>query len=177
MKIIALGASNSKASINKVFASYVAHQIAASEIEVLDLNQYDLPLYSIDQENGIGIPQLAYDFLRKIESADLLVVSLAEHNGSYTTAFKNLFDWTSRLKLKMFEAKKMVLLSTSPGARGGKGVLEAALARFPIHGANIIMHFSLPKFEDNFKYEQGILNPELRAEFEAKLRVLDFHLV
>ena len=60
----------------------------------------------------------------------------------------------------------MLLLSTSPGGRGGKGVMDAALVRFPIHGAEIIEHFSLPKFNENFDDEQGITDPVLKAEFE-----------
>jgi NAD(P)H-dependent FMN reductase len=174
MKILAFGASYSKSSINKVFASYVANQIGAAEVEVLDLNQYDLPLFTVDKEMEIGAPELVKDFLNKIEKSDLLVISMAEHNGSYTAAFKNLFDWTSRSKLKMFENKKVILLSTSPGPRGGKGALDAALVRFPIHGANIIMTFTLPKFADNFALGEGIINEELRKELELKFGALQW---
>nr|MBP7644875.1 NAD(P)H-dependent oxidoreductase [Saprospiraceae bacterium] len=93
MKIIAIGASYSKTSINRVFAKYVAEQIEDAQTEVMDLNIYDLPLYTTEKEKEIGIPQSARDFVIKLDEADLLVISLAEHNGTYTTAFKNLFDW------------------------------------------------------------------------------------
>ena len=46
MKIIAIGASYSKTSINRVFAKYVAEQIEDAQTEVMDLNIYDLPLYT-----------------------------------------------------------------------------------------------------------------------------------
>jgi chromate reductase len=175
MKILAFGASYSRNSINKMFAAFVANQIQNGEVEVLDLNQFDLPLFTIDKEKEVGAPNAARDFLAKLESADLLVISMAEHNGSYTTAFKNLFDWTSRVKLKMFENKKVILLSTAPGQRGGKGVLDAALIRFPIHGAQILMSFSLPKFAENFDEINGIVNEELRQEFISKMNVLDLN--
>lgn len=173
MKILAIGASYSKSSINKIFAAHVAH-LLEGEVEVLDLNQFDLPIYNTDLEEAGVFPEAAKSFLRKIEWADLIVISLAEHNGSYTAAFKNLFDWTSRVKLKMFENKKMILLSTAPGARGGKGVLDAALVRFPIHGAQIIFSFSLPKFGENFDARDGILNHELRNDLELKLKLVQF---
>ena len=39
-KIVALGASNSKESINKKLASYVANKITNSTLNILDLNDY-----------------------------------------------------------------------------------------------------------------------------------------
>ncbi|MFZ9847656.1 MAG: NADPH-dependent FMN reductase [Flavobacteriales bacterium] len=176
MKILAFGASYSSNSINRIFAAYVANQIQNAEVEVLDLNQFDLPLFTVDKEKEVGASNVAREFLAKLESADLLVVSMAEHNGSYSTAFKNLFDWTSRVKLKMFENEKMILLSAAPGPRGGKGVLDAALIRFPIHGAQILMSFSLPKFADNFDEINGIVNEDLRHELFSKLNALDLRV-
>ncbi|MDZ7613633.1 MAG: NAD(P)H-dependent oxidoreductase [Flavobacteriaceae bacterium] len=149
MKIVAFGASSSKHSINKRFAHYTA-QLLDPKAELLDLADFPLPVFSVDLEKEEGIPVQAMNFITKIKSANLLVISLAEHNGSYTAAFKNLFDWTSRAEPKLFAGMKMLLLSTAPGPRGGLGVMEAALVRFPIHGANIVAHFSLPKFAENF---------------------------
>lgn len=169
MKIVAFGASYSKQSINKEFAIFTANQFRNAEIEVLDLNNYNLPLFTVDVESEIGSPQNVKLFLDKLEQADLLIISMAEHNGSYTTAFKNLFDWTSRLKMKMFEGKKIVLLSTAPGQRGGLGVIEAAKARFPIHGAIIIATFSLPFFQENFDVEKGIVNEKLESQFREMI--------
>lgn len=169
MKIVAFGASNSKNSINQKLATYTANQFKNSQVEILDLSQLDLPIYSVDREQNEGIPVLIKDFIKKIESSDLLIISLAEHNGTYTTAFKNLFDWASRAKQKTFEDPKMLLLSTSPGPRGGLGVMEAAISRFPYHGANIVGSFSLPNFSSNFDGTNGILDAELKNKFEEIL--------
>lgn len=165
MKIIAFGASASKTSINKVFADYTARLFVGHDIEVLDLVDYPAPLYTVDVEREQGIPQNIVELNDKLQSADLLIISMAEHNGSYTAVFKNLFDWLSRYNLKMFDQKKMLLLSTAPGGRGGLGVMEAALVRFPIHGAEIVGHFSLPRFQDNFDMEQGIIDPSLAETY------------
>jgi chromate reductase, NAD(P)H dehydrogenase (quinone) len=165
MKILAFGASCSKQSINKKFAGFVARQFDNAKIELLDLNNYKVPLFTVDAESETGFPENVKLFLDKLKEADLLIISMAEHNGSYTAAFKNLFDWTSRLKAKMFENKKMLLLSTSPGQRGGSGAIEAARIRFPKHGAEIIATFSLPYFQENFDVEKGIVNKELDKQF------------
>lgn len=167
MKIVAFGASCSKNSINKCFARYAASQFNSAETEVLDLNDYELPLFTVDAESETGIPKNARSFLDKLESADLLIISMAEHNGSYTAAFKNLFDWTSRIKANIFEGMKILLLSASPGKRGGLGALEAARSRFPRHGAEIIGDFSLPYYDDNFNPETGISDQELDNQFKA----------
>jgi len=105
MKIIAFGGSNSKNSINKKLATYASSLFVNASVEILDLNDYALPLFSVDLEKEIGQPQLAKDFLDKIASADFLVVSLAENNGNYSAAFKNLFDWSSRHAKEVFQQK------------------------------------------------------------------------
>jgi chromate reductase len=169
MKIIAFGASTSRASINKTFATYVASQFSKAEIEVLDLNDYPLPLFSIDLEKEVGIPENAKLFYDKLKEAELIVISIAEHNGSYTAGFKNLFDWVSRHELKMFADKKLILVSTAPGARGGISALEAAKDRFPRHGGEIVMSFSLPNFGQNFSPENGIFNESLFYDFNGAI--------
>lgn len=72
-------------------------------------------MFSEDKENAIGKPEIAKDFLAKIKNCDALIISFAEHNGSYSVAYKNLFDWCSRINPQVYQGKAMVLLSTSPG--------------------------------------------------------------
>lgn len=162
MKIIAFGGSPSKNSINKKLATYAASLFENAEVETLDLNNFQMPLFSVDIEKEIGQHPLAKAFLEKMASADILVVSLAENNGNYSAAFKNIFDWCSRIGAKVFQDKPMLLMATSPGARGGATVLEIAKNAFPRYGASIKATFSLPSFNDNFDVEKGkISNVEL----------------
>jgi len=144
-KIIAFGASSSKTSINKQLATYTANLFKHAEVEVPDLNDFEMPIYSIDKENESGIPKLAHDFYSKLTTADLIIISFAEHNGAYSAAFKNIFDWISRINAKTFQEKPMLLLSTSPGLKGGSSVLEIAKNRFPFQGGVVKGSFSLPK--------------------------------
>jgi chromate reductase len=159
-KIIAFAGSNSKQSINKKLAAYTANQIENVEVILLDLNDFELPLYGIDYEIAHGIPDNAQQFLNEIIASDGIVLSLAEHNGAYATVFKNIFDWMSRIDGKLWSNKPMLLMATSPGGRGGATVLEIAKGRFPFMGGNIIAEFSLPFFGKNFS-EDGLLDAEL----------------
>ncbi|MDC8004330.1 NAD(P)H-dependent oxidoreductase [Aureisphaera galaxeae] len=170
-KIVALGGSNSKNSINKTLASYAASLVENSEVEVIDLNDYRLPLYGIDEETENGIPEDARKLDALLSSADGLVISLAEHNGSYSVAFKNVFDWLSRIDKEVWKQKPMLLMATSPGGRGGVTVLQAAKMSFPYLGGNIIADFSLPSFHKNFS-ENALLDEALKSDLDGKIDLL-----
>jgi chromate reductase len=175
MKIIAFGGSPSKNSINKKLATYTASLFENAEVEVLDLNDYEMPLFSVDVEVVIGQHPLAKAFLEKIASADFIVLSLAENNGNYSVAFKNIFDWCSRINGKVFQQKPMLLMATSDGKRGGASVLEIAKNALPRYGADIKGVFSLALFYDNFDMEIGkISNAELDGQLRDIITSLDF---
>ncbi len=169
--IVAIGGSNSSVSINKQLAIYAASQVAGAEVVSIDLNTFSMPLYGIDEENTNGIPENAIKLNEIINSSDGIVLSLAEHNGAYTAAFKSMYDWLSRIDKKVWKDKPMLLMATSPGGRGGQTVLGIAKAGFPFLGGNIIADFSLPFFNKNFTKE-GIIDVELNKELNNKIDLL-----
>lgn len=157
MKVLTFGTSNSKNSINKKLAFYAVQQINNADISLIDIHDFEMPIYSVDRETEFGIPQLAHDFYNAIGAADTIVMSFAEYNGSYTSAYKNLFDWTSRIDMKVFQNKPILMLSTSPGPGGAQSVLAAAQASAPYFAATVIAAISLPSFFDNFDLEEGVV--------------------
>ncbi|GAA6203231.1 NAD(P)H-dependent oxidoreductase [Thalassotalea sp. SU-HH00458] len=150
MKILTFAASSSSKSINKTLATYAASLVKSADVEVLDINDYEMPLFSEDKEAILGQPKEAKAFYQKITQADALIISFAEHNGSYTAAYKNLFDWTSRINQKLFQNKPMVLLATSPGPGGAATVLNAAVTSAPYFNGDVKASLSIPSFYDNF---------------------------
>lgn len=173
MKVLAFAASSSTKSINKMLVTYAVSLLVDAEVEILDLNDYELPLFSVDKEEEIGQPSLAKDFLRKIGKSDTLVISFAEHNGSYSVAYKNLFDWCSRINPKIFQGKPMVLLSTSPGTGGGANVLVAAKNSAPFFAGDVKASLSIPSFYENFDLESKKLkNGELHEQLERAVKSL-----
>ena len=169
--ILAFGASNSKNSINKMLAMFASTQIPDAEVTLLDLNDFEMPIYSIDREKESGIPALAHEFKAHIKNADGIIISFAEHNGAYSTAFKNIFDWISRIEKNVWLDRPMFLLATSPGKRGGKSVLGIAANQFKFMNTNLLVSFSLPLFRENFSKEDGIVNQELLASFNQQVNI------
>ncbi|KII77288.1 NADPH-dependent FMN reductase [Vibrio renipiscarius] len=159
MNILAFGASTSSTSINKTLANYAAHQLAQkvndAEITLIDLNQFPVPLFSEDVEKEIGQAEAAKAFLEQIAQADVLIISFAEHNGSYTAAYKNLFDWASRINPQVFQGKSAVYFATSPGPGGGKNVLATATASAGYFGAEVKASLSIPSFYEHFDFATG----------------------
>ncbi|MEM9556398.1 MAG: NAD(P)H-dependent oxidoreductase [Acidobacteriota bacterium] len=172
MKILAFGASSSRRSINHQLARHAAdivreELVTDAQSEEFNLSRLVLSLYSEDLEREQGAPDAARDFLEAIGRADALIISFAEHNGSYTAAFKNLFDWASRIERKVYQGKPAVFLSTSPGARGAASVLETALSSAPFFGALVRASVSIGSFHESFDVETGRL---VEADAAARLR-------
>ena len=170
MKILALAASNSRQSINKDLIAYAVSLLHQHEVEILDINDYDMPIYSSDLEEAHGIPAAASEFLKRIEAVDALVISYAEHNGNYTVAYKNLFDWASRANREVYQGKPLVMLATSPGPGGAQSVLELARASAHFFNGEVKASLSVPDFYDNFDQDKGELkNPDLISKLRSAL--------
>jgi len=178
MKILAFAASGSSKSINHQLVTHAADVLKTeiineAQIELLDINDYEMPIYTSDREEAGGIPELARQFAAKIGTADALLISYAEHNGNYSAAYKNLFDWTSRLEGKVFQDKSMVILATSPGAGGAANVLNLAKTSAPHFGADVKADLSIASFYDVFDAGNGhIKDADIQAQLRAALATL-----
>lgn len=171
MKVVAFGASTSSTSINKTLASYAAHLIEGADVEVIDLNDFPAPLFSEDAEKELGHLDSAQKFLAKIGRADAVVVSFAEHNGNYTAAYKNLFDWATRIERNVFQNKPVVYLATSPGPGGAQSVLSIAMGSAKYFGADVKASLSIPSFYDVFDVEtNSVKDADIQAQL---LQVMD----
>jgi NAD(P)H-dependent FMN reductase len=167
-KILAFAGSTSSTSINKELAGFAAENLENTAFDIIDLRDFNIPIYSQDEEKENGLPEGAKRFSALFEQYDGFILSLAEHNGSYAAAFKNIFDWSTRVEKNFFRDKPLLLMATSPGGRGGATVLNTAATSFPHMGAKSITTFSLPGFYDNFK-EGKIVNDEFASVLKEKV--------
>jgi chromate reductase len=175
MNLLIIAGTTHRESINLALAIHTGRQVPGADLNILDLNDFEMPIYSQDVEEESGVPEEAGKFLEAIGEADGIVLSLAEHNGSYSAAFKNIYDWASRKEQKVWQDKPMLLMATSPGGRGGATVLAAGEATFPRMGANLVGTFSLPSFYDFFS-DEGISDADSKEKFEAAVSALIQHL-
>ncbi len=177
MKTLAFGASNSRMSINKALATHAAEVLAdevmQTDIEIIDLNSFEAPFYSPEYEELHGVPESVKALKAKVIAADQIIISFAEHNGSYVAFYKNLFDWMSRMEGPVFDGKKMVLMATSPGGKGAASVLAQAETSMPFFGATVAATLSVPKFHEVFDREEGqLIDDELKAALREALSTL-----
>ncbi|MGJ8746055.1 NADPH-dependent FMN reductase [Polaribacter sp.] len=170
-KILAFAGSTSSTSINKKLATFAAENLENTSFDVVDLRDFTLPIFSEDEEKN-GFPEDAKKFNSLLDNYNGFILSLAEHNGSYAAAFKNMFDWSSRIKTNVFRDKPLLLMATSPGGMGGRFVLAAGEQRFSRQGASSLITFSLPSFYDNFK-ESKIVNKELLASLKEQVKAFE----
>ncbi len=178
MRVLAFAASNSRHSINRQLVAHAAELLRTElledvEIDHLDINDFEMPIYSIDREQSDGVPALAQEFRERILAADRILISFAEHNGHYCAAYKNLFDWVSRLEGRVYQGRAMVLLATSPGKGGARSVLNAAVEGAPHFGCDLRGSMSVPNFHANFDVDAGALRtPEMSAALRDVLSEL-----
>lgn len=159
--ILAFAGSNSSSSINQKLTEFVASQLKEHQARVLSLIHYAVPIYSEDIENKDGVPGMILALHKEISEADALIIAVNEHNGGWSAFFKNIIDWLSRLDRNFLENKKILLISTSPGQRGGRSALEFGKNILPRFGGKVIENFSFPSFYANFSAEENTVVDEM----------------
>lgn len=178
MKILAFAATNHKNSINKQLVTHATNVlktdfISEAEVEIIDLNDYEMPIFSPERQAEGGVPEFAQKFFDKISEADAVIISFAEYNGNYTVAYKNIFDWASRIQMKVYQGKKVMHMSSSIGPNGGANVLRLANDSAPHFGADLKASFSVGPFGEKFDSNKGALSdPELAETLRASLKLL-----
>lgn len=167
--ILAFAGSNSSTSINFKLVKYTASLATDHTVQLLNMANLPFPMYSEDYEKENGFLNSLVEVKDDIRNADALIISVNEHNSNPSAYFKNFLDWLSRLDRKFLEEKKVLLMSTSPGGRGGVGAHEVVKNMLPRFGATTITSFSLPSFHQNFNEDDGITNPELSEAHQKAL--------
>lgn len=139
---------------------------------IVDINDYEMPIFSIER-HAEGTPQPAQELFDRIGAADAVLISFAEHNGTYTAAWKNIHDWMSRIDMAIYQGRKVAMFAASPGGRAGANVLGNALSTGPFFGADLVGSMGVGRFAEAFDSEKGeLVDPDLRAEFEKILQAL-----
>ena len=171
-KILAFTGSNSTNSLNHKLLKYASSLIKNNEVNVIDLNDYNAPMYSIQLQKENGFPEEIIKLNELIQEYNAFIVAVPEHNGMMPAFFKNIMDWLSRLDRKLFHGKPILLLSTSPGKSGGSRGLKILELFIGYFAGSVAGTFSLPNFNENFdtvsnQIKDKTKNTELTELLEA----------
>lgn len=126
-KILFFAGSARKDSLNKKLADY-ASQIArdaGADVTLIDLRDFEMPLYDGDLEEADGIPENAKRLKQIFVDHDAFFIASPEYNSSFSALLKNTLDWISRphqeneTPLSAYNGKVAALGAVSPGGLGG----------------------------------------------------------
>ena len=142
-RILAFSGSARKESLNRKFLGVAVQAVRAAggEVTLIDLNDYELPLYHGDLEEAKGLPANAVKLIELITRHAALLIASPEYNSSITAVFKNTIDWVSRPApggRSPFSNKIVALMSASAGALGGLRGLVHVRAIFGNLGAVVL---------------------------------------
>ncbi|MDO5057385.1 MAG: NAD(P)H-dependent oxidoreductase [Lautropia sp.] len=154
--ILFFNTSNSSQSINGQLLHAAAALLPRHQADFRSVQDFPLPLFGVDLEKQ-GFPEALTTFFAALDAHDAVVFGCAEHNGHVTAAFKNLFDWATRYprgEQKIFSGKPVLLLSTSPGARGAQGAAAWLEKMLGYYNADLVGTYSLGNFGTHFSQGQ-----------------------
>jgi len=108
-------------------AAQAALERAGAAPTLIDLADFELPLYNADLEARAGIPAAARRLQALIAAHQALLIASPEYNGSITPLLLNTLDWCSRSDpndragsgLAIFADKPAALIGSSPSWTGG----------------------------------------------------------
>jgi NAD(P)H-dependent FMN reductase len=108
-------------------ARLAAVESAGGRGTLIDLADFDRPLYHGDLEARAGLPDSARRLQGLIAEHGALLIATPEYNGTITPLLLNTLDWCSRSDpqratgsgLAIFADKPAAVVGSSPGALGG----------------------------------------------------------
>lgn len=126
VKILAFSGSARKDSYNQKLVNIAASgaKKAGAEVTVINLGDFEMPIFNQDLEDAQGMPELANAFKKLLIEHDGFLIASPEYNSAFSPLLKNAIDWASRRQdeeppLLAFRGKAAVIMSASPGALGG----------------------------------------------------------
>ncbi len=132
------------------FEKYLkANNIATTEI--LDLKEYNFPLFEERLQFLKEPNQLLIEFTHKIIASDGIIIVTPEYNGGYPASLKNVID----VLLEEWRHKPIAIATVSAGAFGGsQAIISLQFTLFKMKAWPIAEIYSVAKVNEAYD-EQG----------------------
>jgi NAD(P)H-dependent FMN reductase len=181
-KILAFAGSARRDSWNRKLVRVAADAAskAGSEVMLIDLADYRLPLYDGDLEQAEGLPDNAIKLKNLFTAHDALLIAAPEYNSSITPLLKNTLDWVSRewqgeSGLAPYQNKVAAIIAASPGQFGGMRMLPHLRQILNTLGVLVLPgQVSVPGAHLAFDSDGRLIAPQRLYELVTELiRVVD----
>jgi NAD(P)H-dependent FMN reductase len=171
VKVLAFAGSARRDSLNKRLARSAAAAVEAAggAVTLLDLDDYEMPVYHGDLEAKEGLPAAARRLREAFLAHDALLIVSPENNASVPAALKNAIDWVSRPHagqngLVPYQGKVAAIMAASPGALGGLRGLVHLRAILQTLGVLVLSEqLALPRAHEAFADDGGLKDPRHNA--------------
>jgi NAD(P)H-dependent FMN reductase len=145
------------------FKNYIETNALAS-VEILDLKQYQFPIFEERLKFQKNPSSMVVEFAGKIKSADGVIIVTPEYNGGYPASLKNVID----LLIEEWKRKPIAISTVSSGGFGGMQVITSLQFSFwKLQALSVPAMFPVPKVSEAFD-EQGNPNERIETEKRAK---------
>jgi NAD(P)H-dependent FMN reductase len=136
--------------VSLFFKSFIEQQNIAS-VEILDLKEYNFPIFDERLKNLSDPPTGAKEFAAKIKNASGVIIVTPEYNGGYPASLKNVID----LLYDEWRRKPIAIASVSDGIYAGSQVLTSLqFTLWKIGALMVPAMYRVGKVEANYD-EQG----------------------
>ncbi|KYH26932.1 iron-sulfur flavoprotein [Halalkalicoccus paucihalophilus] len=134
---------------------------AGASVELLDLREYDLPVYDPDTEDTADAEQL----MREIREADAVLLGTPVYHGTISAALKNALDYCG---FDEFEDTTVGLLAVAGGGTYGPTLEHLRASVRAVHGWALPHEVGIRNASDEFDADGEFLD----ASLETRVRKL-----
>jgi NAD(P)H-dependent FMN reductase len=179
-RILAFAGSTRRESFNKKLVAIAAQgaREAGTEVTLIDLKDFPLPLFDQDLEAEQGMPENGKKLKKLFIDHDGLLIASPEYNSSFPAVLKNAIDWVSRPapgepSLVAFRGKVATLMSASPGALGGlRGLVHVRSILGNIGVIVLPDQIAVAQAHEAFNPDGTLKDPKRQAGIEGLGRTL-----
>jgi NAD(P)H-dependent FMN reductase len=136
-------------------------------VDILDLYQYNFPLFEERLQFQKSPSGAALDFSEKIKSADGVIIITPEYNGGYPASLKNAID----LLTDEWRKKPVAISTVSDGNFGGVQVIASLqFSLWKIRALVVPTLFPVAKVNETFD-PMGIPSDKHSADIRARILI------